>query len=272
MAYLATDPNAANPFSMVADQTPLPSSIPPTPLPSTAGAPPANAVAGWYQQYLGRAPESQSVTDAWAGQGAAAEQGIANSPEAKAYAAAHAAPAAGAAGASTGAATGAGGLTTPNFGTSGTGWQARPRNPLYDQLLQQLQVRSSADPYAVDPNDPLIQRQTDAYSADQTRAGRQFLTKTAEAAGPYGSTNAETRHAGEVTGRNTADFRSQLVQRQVDSRRADIASALNGELGLLTADEQSRLREEDQALAEKTFGANAAQQAWQDQYQTMFGA
>lgn len=49
-----------------------------------------NQVAAWYQQYLGRAPESNAVVDSWAGQTpAAAQAGIQSSAEAKAYASAN---------------------------------------------------------------------------------------------------------------------------------------------------------------------------------------
>ncbi len=237
--------------------------------PAAATAPvktPGSQIASWYQQYLGRTPENQGVVDAWSGQDAqTAQTGIENSPEAQAYRSAHpAAP---------GAPTmpNGGTLTQPNFSTSaGPLASATGTNPALSELRSLLMAKAT-QPENIDPNDPIVQRQTDAYAADQTRAGRNFLTKNAEAAGPYGGSGAETRHAAEVVGRNTGNYRGDLLQKLSDARRTQIAQALSGLGGTLSQDEATRLRQEDQSLAEKQYGAGTAQQAFQDQYQTIFG-
>ncbi len=260
MAYLPDNPDY---------QVEAPSAgVDPT-VPAPAVKTPGSQIQQWYQQYLGRAPENTGVVDAWSGQDAAtAQSGIQNSAEGKAYAAAHPSGLAGAAGAI--GAAGAG-LAQPAFGrTGGAISTAQGANPALQQLRDLLMSKATQSEN-VDPNDPNVQQATDAYAADQTRAGRNFLTHAAEAAGPYGSTNAETRHAAEVVGRNTGDYRGKLMQSIADARRTQIAQALQGLGGAISEEDATRLRQEDQDLARQQFGANTAQQSFEDQYRTIFG-
>lgn len=227
---------------------------------------PGSQIAAWYKQYLGRDPENTDVVNAWSTQDAqTAQLGIENSPEAQAYRAAHAAPAAAAAPA-------APALAQPNFGGSGGHAieRAQGENPALGQL-RNLLMQKATQPEFADPNDPNVRAMTDAYSADVTRAGRSFLSKQAESGGPYQDMGAAYRSAGEKAGQATADYRANLLKGISDARRAQIGQALSGLGGTLGVDEATRLRQEDQDLARNQFGAGTAQQAFQDQYQTIFG-
>jgi hypothetical protein len=220
-----------------------------------------NQVRAWYQQYLGRGAENDSVVNAWAGQDAqTAQAGIANSAEAQAYKAkqapAAAAPAAKAAPAAPAA--------------SQFQYQAPAVDPNYSRMVQALVGRALSQPTA-SPDDPNVQASTAAYGADQTRSGRDFLSSLAEKGGSHMNMDAATLSAGEKVGQNTANFRAALVQKNLDAERQMIADALNGSLGLLTAQQTAALRQRDQELGAAQFNASTAQQGWEDQYQSIFG-
>jgi hypothetical protein len=188
---------------------------------------------------------------------AAAEAGIKGSPEAQAYAAGHATPAAPALG---GNYSGGAGPLASSQGT----------NPQLSQLRNLLMTRAGQS-LTPDPNDPVIKAQTDAYSADVTRGGRDFLSQQAESAGPVNNMDAAYRSVGEKAGQATADYRGKLMQGVVDARRKEISDALSGLGGVLSLDEQTRLRQEDQDLARQRFGADTAQQTFENNYKTIFG-
>lgn len=244
----------------------------------TGGAPgataqvktPGSQIAGWYQQYLGRAPENADVVNAWGGQDAAtAQSGIQNSPEAQAYAAAHsAATPATASGLATVAAAPGGGVNYS--GGAPPISSAQGANPNLGALRNMLLTRANQS-LTVDPNDPTIKAQTDAYSADVTRGGRDFLSQQAESAGPINNMDASYRSVGEKAGQATADYRGKLMQGMVDARRKEISDALSGLGGVISQEDATRLRQEDQDLARQRFGADSAQQAFDDQYKTIFG-
>lgn len=129
-------------------------------------------------------------------------------------------------------------------------------------LLDTLTARSTgqqtatpAEEAAVDPNNPLIRKQTDAYNARQEAAARNYLRSAAEQAGPLASSNlsAEERAASERVGQNTADFESQLMTRELQAQRDEIQSALQ-QLGSTVSDQQR------QALELKLANIDAALQ------------
>lgn len=227
------------------------------------GAPAAKTsgdqINAWYQQYLGRQPGTlqggapNPTENAWASWSnmdpSQAEAGIKGSAEAQAYAAKG---------------------STPGASATQPGFTARPENPLWTQLRNQLASRAGQS-LTVDPNDPNIKAGTEAYAADQTRTARNFLSSAAEAGRPGANLDAANRHAAEVAGQNTAGFRAQLIGREVDARRKEISDALNGLYGALSFEDQRRLQEEDRNLSEKQYGSNTAQQAWEDQYKSIFG-
>lgn len=172
---------------------------------------------------------------------------------------------------------------------------AAPQDPAMAGFYQQLMNRSGQS-LAVDPNDPVVRNQVDSYAAQQTRQMRNNLAGVAEASGPNANISAETRSAAEKVAQNTSGFQAQVIQREIDARRQEIAQALTLQGSQLTLAEQSRLRAEDQALQSRSLqlgaqmndaqialensrgglaaqgqGANQAQQAWQDQYTGLFG-
>lgn len=184
-----------------------------------------------------------------------------------------------------------GGPSTPGAGAQDPRWQS-----FYDQLQQRAQQSLNVDPNT----DPIMRAQTDAYSAAATRGQRQNLSAIAEAAGPNANLTAETRHAGESVGQSTAAFQAQLAGREVDARRGEIAAALSGQMGVLSAADAFKLKQEDQALAQRSlnlqsqignrgmditeqnnhwgqgfqdnsFNAGQQQQQWDNQYKNLFG-
>lgn len=125
----------------------------------------------------------------------------------------------------------------------------RRSNTLYDQLGQR-----GTQGLAVDPNDPIIKRQVDAYGAAQTRASRDYLGNVAEAGGPLANLRGEQRMAAEKVGQNTGSFQAELMGRELAARRDEIAQALSQQGAMLNADQQRNLQAQlaqmDQALGE----------------------
>jgi hypothetical protein len=165
--------------------------------------------------------------------------------------------------------TGSSGSSTLDS-SGGTPFSPTARDPQWDAFYQQLSQRANQS-LAVSPNDPVMKAQTDAYSAAQTRASRNNLSAVAEAAGPNANLTAETRAAGETAGQNTANYQGGLMTQEINARRAEIAQALTGMGGMLTAEETSRLHEEDLALQQAAQNATNTQNAWQDNYTSNFG-
>jgi hypothetical protein len=112
-----------------------------------------------------------------------------------------------------------------------------------DQLYNLLLGRAT-QALDVDPNDPVIRMQTDAYSADQERARRNYLADLAESSGPTANLRGEQRVTAEQLGQNVGGFEAQLMQRELDSRRAEITDALNSMRGILTSDQQAQLQQQ----------------------------
>jgi hypothetical protein len=231
----------------------------------------------WYKTYLGHDTGAgdaaqQGIWNQWAGMDPnAVEQGIATSPEAYAYAQSRNAPAAAAP-----AATSAPALSQPNFTGDRYSGGAAPIassqgvNPALTQL-RDLLLSKATQGESVDPNDPTVTAQTDAFNADQTRAGRSFLSQAAEGGGPYADMGARAQSVAEKVGQNTAGFRANLLSQMRTARQQQISQALSGLGGVLNQDEQTRLMQENQDLARAQQGANTAQQSFADQYQTIFG-
>lgn len=224
---------------------------------------PGSRIAAMFNQFTGRnlnADPNAAGTYGYYEQmdPAAAEAAMRATPEAQAYLGKNAAPA--------GAGAPGGGYS----GGSGPIASAQGANPQLGQLRNMLMGRANQS-LTVDPNDPTIKAQTDAYRADVTRGGRDFLSQQAESAGPINNMNAAYRSVGEKAGQATAGYRGKLMQGMVDARRQEISQALSGLYGTLSLEEQTRLRQEDQDLQRQRFGADTAQQAFDDQYKTIFG-
>jgi len=130
-------------------------------------------------------------------------------------------------------------------------------------LYSLLQGRANQG-LAVDPNDPVIKAQVDAYRAEQTRAARNLMSEQAERGGVNSNQDATQRSATEKAAQNTAGFQGQLMANEVAARRQEIESALKGEQGLLTAQQQMALQQElanlDVKLRSYQFGQSQNQQ------------
>jgi len=136
------------------------------------------------------------------------------------------------------------------------------RNELFDLLMQR--IKAPTNPGA---DDPIIRRQADAFSAQQTRASRDWLADMAEKGGPYMNLTGESRLAAERAGQNSAGFESELIGREQDYRRDSVQkdlglygsllsdaerTDLSRELGLKDLDERraGRYMDNDQFLRE----------------------
>ncbi len=142
-------------------------------------------------------------------------------------------------------------------------------NPMTGQsndLFNNLMARAN-ESLTIQPNDPTIQPQVNAFNAQQQQAARNAEAQMAESAGPNANTGAETRSAQEKIGQNTSAFQATLMGQEVTARRQEIQQALSGAEGLLTAEQQMRLQEEDQQLSraqnQHQFDENLGQQAYQ---------
>jgi hypothetical protein len=154
-------------------------------------------------------------------------------------------PASAAGGASGGGAAGGSGYVVGQ-GVPGQGTVFGASNPLTgtsNALLTQLMSRAN-ESLVVDPNDPVIKAQTEAFDAQQTNAGKNTLSQIAEAGGPSTNMTAQTRSVGEQEGQADATFRATLMANEVAARRTEIQNALQGAYGLLTAEQQAELQEE----------------------------
>lgn len=130
------------------------------------------------------------------------------------------------------------GYAPPTTGTPGANDQTNQRA---DDLYSLLKGRAT-QALTVDPNDPTIRTQTDAYSADQTRAMRDYLADTAEGASPNANLRGEQRMAAEKAGQNTATFRGTLMNQQLQAKRDEIASALQQMGSTLSQDKQLEMQ------------------------------
>ena len=144
------------------------------------------------------------------------------------------------------------------------------QDPRAEALYQQLLGRSQQG-LGITRNDPTIRAQADAYGANEERAKRNYLSDTAEQAGPYANLQGERRMASERQGQRTGSFEAELMGRELTSRRQEIAQALTSMQGMLSADQQAGLMREMAALdaAIKREGL-AVQKEGQSQQQDSF--
>lgn len=117
----------------------------------------------------------------------------------------------------------------------------------------------------IDPNDPVIASQVNAYGAQQTKAARDAQSAVAGAkGGTYDPTAAESRSLQETAGANTSAFQASTMANELAARRTQIQNALSGAAGLLTAEQQMSLQDEltklEQAQQLLEFQQSQAQQ------------
>lgn len=178
--------------------------------------------------------------------------------------------------ATAGGAPGAGGTGLP--GGAGTGVPGAPgtggfgggggdasgsglRDPRWDDLYKQLLDRSQQG-LDVKADDPIIKGQVDAATAVANREALKQQQAAAERGGAYasGANENTARMTGEDVQLKMSGMQAELMGREVTARREEIAQALSSMQGILTVDEQSRLKQEDQALEARQM-ALAAHQA-----------
>lgn len=154
--------------------------------------------------------------------------------------------------------TGPTGGPPPPFAPNSTSTAPGPPNGIQGQLYQMLLNRAQQGT-AVNPNDPNIRQQVDPYSASIERERRNYLADTAERSGPMANLHGEERLSRERAGQATGTFESQLIGREIQSKRDEIQSALSQLGSQLTADQQLALQKELGYLddATKRYGINA---------------
>lgn len=146
--------------------------------------------------------------------------------------------------------------------------------------LYQMLLKRATQGLSVDPNDPVIRNQVDAYGARQTQASRDALSAEAESQGPNANLSAETRSAAEKAGQNTSDFQSRMLYDEVQGKKKEIQDALTS-MGSLLSDQQRLALQEQLAklsLAQQQlqFTSSQAQQEsqfgrTQQQLESQFG-
>lgn len=161
---------------------------------------------------------------------------------------------AGAAGASGGGAVGS---WLSSSGTSTTGGGGIVGGNRGSELYDMLKARATQG-LNIDRNDPVIRGQADAYSANEERARRNYISDVAESDGPYANLQGEKRMAAERMGQRTGAFESELVGRELMAKRQEIAEALAGMAGLLTEEQRIALQRElgllDNAIKQQGIG------------------
>lgn len=110
-----------------------------------------------------------------------------------------------------------------------------------DQLVKALMERAGQ---TLDPNNPVIRAQADAFSADQTRASREAIQQLAEAAGPNANISGQVRLINERAGQASGSFEANLMAQELEAQRQEIAQALASEQNLLTEDQRVALQRE----------------------------
>jgi len=159
-------------------------------------------------------------------------------------------------------------------GASGTGPGSK-----WDELYQLFMTRAKQGT-AIDKNDPNIRQQADPMIAAQERARRDYLADQAERSGPLANLRGEERLATERAGQATGLLESQLVGRELTSRREEIQHALDSSRGMLSQEQTMNLQRElakmDDAIRRygievqnNQFGRNLEQQ--ESQFGRNFG-
>ena len=126
----------------------------------------------------------------------------------------------------------------------------------------------------IDPNDPIVKGQTEAYRTQATRQMQQRLSDLAAERGPNTNISAESRAANEALGTDVGAFQANAMANELGARRQEIAQALQAGTGLLTAEQQLQLTEEQtmidkqlqemgMQLQESQFGRSLAERGYE---------
>lgn len=118
------------------------------------------------------------------------------------------------------------------------------QNTADDSALSNILMQRAQQGLAVDPNDPIIKSQTDAFNATQQRSARNYLGAAAEKEGNNGNLTSESRLANENIGQATSGLQASLMQNELNSRRTEIQNALSEQGSLLSQRDQLALQRE----------------------------
>lgn len=146
----------------------------------------------------------------------------------------------------TGTTTGVGsGASIPSVSDLVKQWtpQSDPNAGRNDALWSTLMDRAKQS-LVVDRNNPVIRAQADAYSANEERGRRNYISDTAERQGPLANIQGERRMAAERSAQRSGAFEAQLMGQELSARRAEIAQALAGAQGMLSADQTRQLQQQ----------------------------
>lgn len=145
---------------------------------------------------------------------------------------------------------GSGGSSQPNQ-TPTQAWNAQPSDPRSDAFFDLLMQRIGQG-VNVDRMDPSIRNQVDPLVAQMERSSRNYLDQQAEAAGPIANLRGERRLAAERTGQAAGQLESEVIGRERDARRQEIAQALQLYGSRLSDTERNSLERELAYLSNDT--------------------
>lgn len=111
---------------------------------------------------------------------------------------------------------------------------------LYKRLLGDSQQSLNIDP----STDPIIRAQADAYSANEERSRRNYISDAAESQGQFANLQGERRMAAERMGQRTGAYEAGLVGNELTARRAQITDRLHSMQGMLSAEQQNEMQKE----------------------------
>ena len=125
-----------------------------------------------------------------------------------------------------------------------------PVPPLSDfgSSVQQQIGQQMVQPTGVDPNDPVIKSQTDAFNLAQQREAERTRAAMAQRAAVSGTNYSGGFDAGvnrtlQHQGQNEQAFLAQLMQQELNSQRQRASQALGFGTGLLSQEQQQALQE-----------------------------
>lgn len=151
----------------------------------------------------------------------------------------------------------------PEAGGSGVGYTyaglSIPQNPGFTPVPQPasgLAFQSNSDALFkllmgragqslnIDPHDPIIANQVNAFKAQEQAGTRNYLNQLAEAEGPQANLGMETRIANQQQAQATGQMQAQLMQNELTARRQEIAQSLQEWGSLLTSQQQMALQQQ----------------------------
>lgn len=146
--------------------------------------------------------------------------------------------------------------------------QEAERKSRADALYGTLSDRASQS-LTLDRNNPVIRAQADAFSAQQDRSARNYISDAAERGGPYANIEGTRRMAAEHAGQASGAFEANLMGQELAARRQEIAQALAQQGSQLSAEQQNEMQRQlallDQSIKQQQIGLghDTLNQEWQ---------